>query len=426
MKKTISLILTVVMLCSCFFSFSVSAEENSLLDGILSDITNMENFENAVINSTSGFEFPEEGDMEIDQMISEGLITGEMLGLSVDFLYNSKSDLLWKDVSVTKDDVALASANLNAYLKRVLYNKYGGFNLYSMKNNAASVYATKIANFLGNMFYPNFEEVTIQFKGTETVTEDEFYGEIVSKSGFGNVLQYNWCNQGSFDFRPMIETWGLSTDKVLKSEYYDGFRLGKKLVSAVINKFLAEGPISAFMSILNIYSKSYMLYLYDATAALFSAKIAAGVISPEELETIDGLMNLIVNNNNPNDTQKLQFVVMPSDRFRIAKDNTELFLYFIVYSNINCRYKNNTNVIEGYKQSINDDKIDMIIDVLLMGDLTKLISQLGNLFQENLQQTPTDLLSRIANTFSRFIKMIADYFDNLFAIIMGEKEFPRP
>ncbi len=224
----------------------------------------------------------------------------------------------------------------------------------------------------------------------------------------------------------MIETWGLSTENVLKSEYYDGFRLGKKLVAAVINKFLSEGPISVFMNILNIYSKSYILYLYDATVALFSAKIAAGVVSPEELETLDGLMNLIVNNNDPEDTEKLQFVVMPSDRFRIAKDTTELFLYFIVYSNINCRYKNNTNVVEGYKQSIDDDKIDMIIDVLLMGDLSKLVSQLGDLFQENLQQTPNDFLSRIANTFSRFIKMIADYFDNLFAIIMGEKEFPRP
>ncbi len=152
MKKTISLILVAVMLISSFFCFNVSAEEGSALDGILSDITNMENFENAIINSTSGFEFPEEGDMEVDQMISEGMIAGEMLGISVDFLYNSKSDLMWKDVSVSKDDIALASANLNTYLKRVLYNKYGGFNLYTMKNNAASVYATKIANFLGNMF----------------------------------------------------------------------------------------------------------------------------------------------------------------------------------------------------------------------------------------------------------------------------------
>lgn len=425
MKKTLSLILASVMILSCVFSFNVSAEGGAL-DGILSDITNMENFENAILNSTSGFEFPAEGDLEVDQMIAEGLITGEMLGISVDFLYNSKSDLMWKDVSVSKDDVALASANLNTYLKRVFYDKYGGFNLYTMKDNAASVYATKIANFLGNMFYPDFEEVTIQFYGTETISEDEFYGEIVKKSGFGDVLQYNWCNQGRFDFRPMIETWGLSTGKVLNSEYYDGFRLGKKLVAAVINKFLSEGPISAFMSILNIYSKSYMLYLYDATAALFSAKIAAGVVSPEELQTLDGLMNLIVNNNNPDDTDKLQFVAMPSDRFRIAKDTTELFLYFIVYSNINCRYKNNTNVVESYKQMIDDDKIDMIIDVLLLGDLRQLVVSLGDLFQENLQLVPEDLFTRIANTISKFIKMIADYFDNLFAIIMGEKEFPRP
>ncbi len=427
MKKIISLLLALVMIFTCFMSVGAADEsESSKLDDILNDITNMDNFKNAVSNATSGFEFPEEGSIEVDQMIAEGLITGEMLGISVDYLYNNTNELFWKDVSVTKDDISLAKANMNTYLKRALTEKYGGFKLFSMKNNAASKYATKIANFLGNLFYPDFQEVTINFQASETVDEDVFYGEIVEKSGFSTILQYNWCNQGRFDFRPLLETWGLDLDNILNSEYKDGFRLGKKILKYAINKFMSEGPVNAAMEILNIYSKSYMLYLYDATVALFSMKIAAGVVDPSDLTTVDGLLNLVFNNNDPSDTSKLQFVTMPSKRFRIAKDTTELFLYFIIYANINCRYKNNNEVINGWKNHIDDSRIDTMIDVLLKGDLTVFVNDLANLFKENLENTPNDLFTSIANTISKFFKMIADYFDNLFAIITGEKEFPRP
>ncbi|MBQ8503597.1 MAG: hypothetical protein IJ491_04890 [Clostridia bacterium] len=431
MKKAISLILALSMLLSCFMCFTASAEdvvteESSQLDDILNDITNMENFENAVLNSSSGFEFPEEGDIEVDQMIAEGLIAGEMLGISVDYLYNNTNELFWANVDVTKDDVAIAMGNLNTYLRRELVEKYGGFNLFSMENNAASVYATNIANFLGNLFYPDFAEVTIQFEGSETIDEDDFYGTIVEKSGFGDILQYNWCNQGRFDFRPLIEIWGLNVDNVLKSEFKDGYRLGKKLIPAVINKFMSEGPINALVDIINIYSKSYVAFLYDATVALFTAKISAGITDPEELKTMEGLVNLIVNNNNPDDATKLQFVTMPTKRFRIAKDKTELFLYLIIYSNINCRYKNNTYVIEDIKAGIDDDRIKSMIDVLLRGDLTAFVADLGNLFKENLEAAPDDIFTSFANTIAKFFKKIADYFDTLFAIIMGEKEFPKP
>lgn len=422
MKKAISLFLALAMIFSCM-SFSVSAEESSALDDILNDVTNMENFENAVLNSSSGFVFPE-GDMEVDQMIEEGLIEGEMLGISVDYLYNSSNQLFWSNVSVSKDDVALAMGNLNTYLRRELNDKYGGFNLFTMVDNKASIYATNIANFLGNLFYPDFTPVTIQFTSSETVTEDEFYGAIVEKSGFGDILQYNWCNQGRVDFRPLLEIWGLDLDNVLKSEFKDGYRLGKKLIPAVINKFLSEGPVNALAEIINIYSKSYIVYLYDAMVALFSMKISAGVVDPEELKTMEGLVNLIVNNNNPDDLSKLQFVTMPTKRFRIAEDKTELFLYLLLYANINCRYKNNTEVINSMKGD--DERINTMIDVLLKGDLNDFVMDLGDLFKENLQEAPNDIFTSLINTIAKYIQKIMNYFDNLFAIITGEKEFPAP
>lgn len=432
MKKLISILLALTLLMGTFMCTPVYAadeenaegEDSGIIDDLLGDITNMENFQNAVINSSSGFVFPEGSEADVNEMIAQGLIEGEMLGISVDFLYNGTGELYWKNVTVSKDDISLAKANLNTYLKRVLNEKYGGLKLFTMEGNAASIYATKIANFLGHMFYPNFTDVTIQFSGIETIREDEFYGTIVEKSGFGDVLQYNWCNQGRIDFRPILQTWGLSLDKILKSEYSDGYRLAKKLIPAVINKFLSEGPVNAAVDIINVYSKSYLGYMYDATVSLFSQKIAAGIVDPQELRTMEGLFNFVVNNNNPDDTSKLQFATMPSKRFKAAKDTTEVFFYILLYSNINCRYKNNMTVIESYKGE--DARVNSMIDVLLKGDLSEFILDLSNLFMDNISETPNDIFKSLKDTIAKFIKQIADFFNDWIKILMGYTEYPRP
>lgn len=440
MKKIISFVLAFSMILSCFFCVNVFAAEEggSALDDILNDVTNMENFENSIVTGSSGFIYPENADYDVDQMILKGEIEGEMLGITVDYLYNETGTLYWSSLDVSKDDLALAMGNINTYLRRILKEKYGGFNLFSMRNNSAGVpyasqYATDIANFLGHLFYPNFEDVTISFSGTESISSDEFYGAIVEQSGFGDLLQYNWCNQAYVDFRPLIEVWGLRCENVLKSEFYDGFRLGKKLVAAVINKFLSEGPVNALVDIIKIYSRSYNAYLYDATVGLFNLKISAGIVDREELKSLHGLFNLIFNNNNPSDTAKLQFVQMPTNRFRVAKDTTELFLYLLVYFNINAQYKENEKVIEGYKNQV--DSMDLnseektvikaIIDGVLKGDLTDFVKYLTDLFSYNLSETPDDLFDSIKQALASFFKKISDYFDNLLKILTGEKEFPR-
>lgn len=427
MKKTLSTLLALIMIFSCFFCVPVSAAEaaeddSSMIEDIFNNASNMEGFKESLNNATSGFDIKEGSD--INKMLADGEISGEMLGISVDFLYNSNDPLFWDIVSVSKGDIALANANLNMYLRRLLNDKYGGFNLYLMKDDAASRYATSIANFLGNMFIPDFEEVTIKFNGTETISEDEFYGAIVEASRFDDVLQYAWCNRG-FDFRPVLETFGLSSENVLTSEYRDGFRLGKKLVKATISKFLSEGPVNAFLNILRVFSRSYVLYLYEPIRNLFNQKLAAGIITEEELRTLEGLLNLIFNNNNPEDTTKLQFATAPTRRFKIANDNTELFLYFIIYSNINSKHKNNSAVIESYKSSISDERVKTIIDVLLRGDLTEFVLDLSSLVQENINAAPNDILGSIKQFFAQMFKKIIDFFDMWFAILTGEKEYPR-
>ncbi len=440
MKKVISVFLALTIALSSFFCVNVFAAEGSgsVIEDIFDDITNMENFENSIITGSSGFIYPEDADYDVDKMIENGEIEGEMLGITLDFLYNESAALAWGKLDVSRDDLSLARANVNTYLQRLLVKKLGGFNLFSMTPNekgipAASYYATVITNFLGNLFYPNYTDKTISFEGTEHISSDEFYGTIVTESGFGELLQYNWCNQIGVDFRPMIETWGLKCENVLKSEYRDGFRLGKKLVAAVINKFIDEGPVNAMLDIIHVYSRSYYLYLYDATLALFSLRVSAGDVTPEELKSLHEIFNIVFNGNNEDDTSKLQFVQMPTNRFRTSVDKTELFLYLIVYFNINSKYKDNESVIEGYKSQVNsmklsaDDKatIKSIIDGVLKGDLKDLVSRLSALFSKNVTETPNVIFKSIKNAIAAFFKKIVDYFDNLFKMLSGEKEFPR-
>ncbi len=440
MKKIISAVLAVVMVIGCFTcGLTVTAEGGSMLDGILNDVTNMNGFQSAVNSGGTGFDYSaKEEYYDIDQMITDGRIGGQMLGMSVDYLYNSTEPLYWKDVAIPKDDLTIAAANINTYLKRIIKDRYGDFKLFSMEKNDkgipyASYYATQITNFLGNLFYPDFVDVTVSFEGTETVPEDTFYAAIVRQSGFAELLQNNWCNQNIIDFRPMLETWGLLSENILDSEYESGYRLGKKLVAAVINKFISEGPVNAFMSILKVYTRSYRTYLYDATAALFNLKLASGDVTLTELESLHGLFNLVFNGNNPNATDKLQFVQMPTERFAIAKDNTELFLYVLLYSNINVQYKNNASVIDGFKHKINSSNlsneeksnINTMIDALLKGDVTELVNKLADLFMYNVQETPNDWFKALKNALASFFKKIVDYFDNMFKILTGEKEPPR-
>ena len=446
MKKIISAVLAIVMIMGCFtFGFTALAEEieegegGSMIDGIINDAANMENFQNAILGGGIGFDYTAKNEYyDVDQMITDGKIGGQMLGMSVDYLYNSTDKFYWKDVAISKDDLTIASANINSYLKRIVREKYGDGKLYSMEKNeygipAASYYATKIANFLGNLFYPDFVDVTIDFEGTETVSEDAFYSAIVRQSGFADLLQNNWCNQGVVDFRPMLETWGLLSENILKSEYKSGYRLGKKLVAAAINKFISEGPVAAFMDILQKYSRSYNAYIYDSTVALFRLKLAAGDVDLSELQSLHKLFNIVFNGNDPDATDKLQFVQMPTERFARAQDKTELFFYVLLYSNINAQYKNNINIIEGYKNKISastltdeeKSNINAMLDALLKGDVSELVTKLSSLVLYNIQETPNDWKNAFKNAIAAFFKKIADYFDNLFKILSGEKEPPR-
>lgn len=461
MKKMLSLLLAVTMLVTCVFSFNVSAadaaEEGGFgfkLSEFMASDESISAFKDA-INNYDPDKMPADDVEDIEGLIKSGAIDNcSMLGITVDFLYNSKKEIEWPRlyeldengnvlyfdengvevpasaggqprIAITKGDLALANANLNVYLKRLISNNYSGVALFTEEN------ATALTNILGRLFYPGYKDQTVKFPGTQSISEKEFYKLIVDKSGFGELLDSNWVKVPWMQFKPILPLFGLNPDDVFESEYKDGQLLGQRLLAAAVSKFINAGPITFIMDLVWAYSRAYTSVLYYPTLALFSLKVNQGYISYEEMNTFDGLLNLIANDNNRADISKVQFLSTPTRRFAMAKDTTELFLYMLVYLNLNCRFENNSTVFEGYADSVDNLKLDAqdktkiknIIRGLLSGRLDLLVDDLGELYSANIQQFPDDIKFSFMNTLIKFFQKIIDFFDNWYKILTGEKEF---
>lgn len=440
MKKILSLILAIIMTLVCFTGvFSASAAEGSKVDEIIGDMTNMESFQNAILGGNLGFDFSEEDQVDINNMINNSLIDAEMFGISINDLYSGSAVLNWSNLPISKGDLALAIANVNSYLLRIFKEKFGDGKILSNEMSRhgttyASYYATTIANFLGNLFYPDFEEVKIEFEGTKLqVSEEDFYAEIVRQSGFGLLIDTNWCEKAKVDFRPFMETFGLTSDKILPSEYTNGYILGRKLVKATLEKFIYDGPVTAALSILDIFSKAYKTHLKTSVEALFANKLAAGEIQLSDLDNLHSLFNILFNDNKPDATDKLQFVQMPVASFVRSESTSELFLYIMMYSAINVNYKNNKAVAENMKLKV--DSLDVteedkeifkcVVDAVFMGDIEGLALNIESIFSANIEKIPDDFLSAIKNAIASFFKKLADYIENLMKLLSGESEPPR-
>ena len=471
MKKLISILLTLSMLVSfaCFTQASAVDAVNQggfnlgVLDGEQELGNALENFNPDSITASSNdvFALLEKGAFDsVDTLFTwsaENSNFDSEVDYVVDFFYNSKAELAWgnqvldENGASIKGDVALTSANINAHLKRILNNKYGGQNLY-LKNSNPSVkdaddYASAIATFIYNLINPTggeYKKISIVFPGTETVSEDTFYGTIVEKSGLDDVLQYNWCNQSKINFKPVLYVIGIDFDDILDSEYLDGFRLGKKIVRYVIEKFLNAGPINYFLDLAWAYSRAYNASLYEPTMALLNMKIADRLsntdkeaMTVEDLQTLTGLVNLIFNNFDSTDTSKLQFMTLPVRRIGMAKDTTEVFLVLLTYLNLNSRVGNNAQLLKN-KSALtaifgSDTVGAAFYDSVFLAEyktndgnpstIEGFIDSYTAMYQDAIDHAPRDIIESVKRTLQKILKFIADYFDNLFKILTGEKQF---
>lgn len=426
MKKLLAVLLSLVMLVSSF-TVAVSAETGSIAD-MVGDV----DFEEALKNfNADGMELPEEYLDEKYQYDMEALLQSgalnelNLFGLTVDFLYNSSDDLFWSTLSIKKSDLALAEANLNMYLMRVLRNHFGEEKLYTAAN------AQAVSNFVGHLINEDFIDVNVVYN-KEPVTEETFYRTVADFSGLDEVIQYNWCDQPRINFKPLMYTLGVSLGDLLDSDFTKGQVLAETIIKTVINKCLTTGPIEYLLEVLTTYSKTYGVSLNAPLCALLKGKIARGVITEEELSTPRGLLNLLFNNNNPEDTSALQFITPPTYRFAIAKDTTEAFLYLMVYLNLVGRYKSNGDVIRNFQAELSADsmltatekeRVNAVLNGVFLGDLSGIVSMMSDLAIENIEEGKNDIWKNFVNFITSFIKKFVEMFDRIYQSLINFGDF---
>lgn len=422
MKKFLAVLLSLVMLVSSF-TVAASAETGSIAD-MVGDV----DFEEALKNfNADGMELPEEYLDENYQYDMEALLQSgalnelNLFGLTVDFLYNSSEDLFWSALSVKKSDLTLAEANLNMYLMRVIRNHFGDEKLYTADN------AEAIANFIGHLINEDFTDVNVIYN-KEPVSEEVFYSTVADFSGLDEVIQYNWCDQPRINFKPLLYTLGVSLGDLLDSDFGKGQVLAETIIKTVINKCMTTGPIDYLIEVLTAYSRTYGLSLNEPLKALLKGKIARGVISEDELCTPRGLLNLIFNNNNPDDTSKLQFITPPTYRFAIAKDTTESFLYLLVYLNLVGRYQSNGNVVRNFQADISADslltatekeRVNAVLNGVFLGDLSGIVAMMSDLAVENIEEGKNDIWKNFVNFIISFIKKFVGMFDKIYQSLIN-------
>lgn len=428
MKKIFSVFMAVVMIFSCVGVMGASAAEKQYI--VKTDL--------GTVNS-------------LDDVMDK-----EVFGVPVDNLYNGSGEFQWTELDirypssdaggsaiempVTKSDIALAKGNVNTYLKRFLVENYIGNKLYTEKN------ATNIANFLGNLFYPDFEKVQITFPDPVAISDDEFFAAIADKSGLGDLIQDNWVGK-NIDFIPMMTLFGVLKTNVLDREYADGHAIAAHILRAFFQKILEfSGPVNYIMDLFSAFVTSYnsVSNTYSsAINALFALKTNAGVFSESEIQTATGLLNAIFNDLNGDDKSSYQFIELPESRMALAKDTSELSLYILMYLAINYHYANNaavvnkfiTSTLPSYLNTVNTsyDKesevnvkaaIILATETVLTGDISKdaLEWTLG-LTNQNVGSLGNDIWSLIRNSLSGFFQRIAEWFDNILKVLSGEKKF---
>lgn len=465
MKKILCVVLSLILVVSSLGTVAFAAGDSGNgtgdfgfdLSELVTEKINEVDFQKALENyNFDGSALPEDyygedGQYDIEALIQSGTAQDVyMFGLSLDFLYNSTDSLLWatlpssanpKCTDCKKDypresvpdnkcpncgktlktenirnDIALAKGNLNMMLLNIIRNHISGNKLYSDTN------ATRICNFIGHLFFENYVDQTITFEVPVVEdNEDDFYDTIGERSGLVSLIQNNWCNNRALNYKPLLYTFGVSFSQfpVPEKDIYNAKIVTRFLLKAIVTSVLDRGPVNYLLDLIWAFSRTYTMFFYEPIKALFNVKIANGVITEEELSTLKGLLNLISNNNNPNDTTKLQFVTPPVYRFANSKDTTELFLYLMIYLNLVGKHSTNPTAVEGIKNNINasaelsakeKERLLKVTDGMFCGNLKDLVPELVNYMIENLSEAK----DTIWQTFVKFIKNFINGFVKIF------------
>lgn len=169
---------------------------------------------------------------------------------------------------------ALMRSNSNYILNKLVTGTLANGKIYANKN-LANANAVKLANFIGNLLYPDFDNIpegTKVFNTNDTLKDDIFFRAVAELSGLGTILQSNWIDAPSFNVKEIMKALGVSTDDnvILDVELEKGEYMGARILSDMFRNFL-DSPMGYLANIVQNFSRNYASYS-KAIQSLFIMK----------------------------------------------------------------------------------------------------------------------------------------------------------
>lgn len=468
MKKTLCVLLSVIMIFSCVSVSYVSAADDTAYDS--GEINNAADAMSYFI--VKGI--PESFDCDIEGLktLEGGKYWNEinLLGMDLDFLYNRTDPVVWSTLDVfktdsegnliydfdgrpitviTQGDIALTLSSVNAYVKKLYYSTYGGLNLYNVKN------AVGLANVIGKMFYRDFETLNAgnfsKLFGNENPGAKEFFEAVVSLSGLDVLIQANWCTRGKEFCEPVVNALGGTYVNIFADNYADGKSLGAKMLEGLFEKMDVVGPVQTIIDALRMIGGSYETVYREPILALFTHKLEKITLveSVEKYETFSGLLELIFCNCDPlaaNDADRGCFASNAQNRIVnhfcpldfplkriLSADDDAMFMYLFYYLNLCGHHRGNAAYIQTLKNKIDNNsdfnatekaRIKSIFDGYFLNNITSTSQTLVSPYlTESFQPSADGFFERLKNSLMVFLKKIADYFDYLRKLFSGEIDY---
>lgn len=362
----------------------------------------------------------------------------------------------------TKGSFSLIRANANNQIINTISKAFSTDKLYST-TEVASENAIVIANFIGNLLYPNYVDIpegTTVFTDNKALDAYDFFAKVTEISGLDDILQDNWCNTTAFNVKEVMQAFGvnIADDVLLNIETEKGTYMGARILTDMFREFY-ENPVVYVEKLLQLYCKSYSYTFQKAIESLFLLKypsMAAKSVSgnyPEldaydgtELKSVDGLINFITDciyaekvDAGDSSAAKFSFAPLPVKRIVNAADTDELHLYMLCYLELNRIYENNTAMIENfisniqtglkanYKSSTNSKPDDIaatikVLRTLFLGEFTMIdvfTFHLSTLTENTFENFSPNFFNNLKNSLITLFQKFIDAMDSFMSLLFG-------
>lgn len=362
----------------------------------------------------------------------------------------------------SKGSFSLIRANANNQIINTISKTWKN-DAFFKDTETANKNAVKIANFIGNLLYPNFVEIP---EGTEVFTDNKkldaynFFARITEVSGLEDILQNNWCEARNFNVKDIMKALGvnIADDVLLNVETEKGVYMGARILTDMFREFF-ENPVVYVEQLIQLFSKSYGYTYQRAIEALFvqkypsmAAKSREGAypkLDPydgSELKSVDGLINFITDciyvekvDAGQTNAKKFSFAPLPVNRIVNAADVDELHLYFLCWFELNRVYGENKAMIEtfisdivaalkaNYKSSTNSKPKDIeatkkVLRTLFLGEFTMIdvfTFHLSTLTENTINNFTPSFFNNLKNSIVTLFQKFIDAMDSFMNLLFG-------